>query len=348
MRHSSFSVGRKLQMIVVAMAVAIPVGVWAQTPVPSFSDVPATSPLFPAVEYLKSKGIVQGGAKFNPNDKLTRAQAAKILVAPLVNADELKKITKSSFADVAPTAWYLSYTEAAKIIGIVDAAPKFNPDSPVTKAGFIKMLLVSKKVNYTAAFSDFTLGLSTDVPNANDWYYPVMRYAIAGSITAVGKDGILSPSREITRGDMALMYYRLDMYIAGRRTQALLSQTETDITNVLQMLDAKNVAQAEFASARAVIASRGALLSRPNENIVKGAVKVAEGFQSLVRGYKAGITGQLDIVIQSSKDAYAAADKAKAFSPGLATVTDQMKTIAKNMADEARKLKAQPASTPAK
>ena len=306
----------------------------------AFTDIPASSPIAPAAEYLLSKGIIVASPQFKPNDKLTRAQAVKILVAPLVKPEELAKLTASAFSDVATTAWYFPYAEAARLMKIVDASPVFNPDKAVTKAGFMKMLLTSKKIDYNGAFSDFTVPLSTDVTSTSDWFYPVMRYGLASSMTAVGKDGLLSASREITRGDMALLYYRLEMYRSDRRTQALLSQTETEIGNVLQMLDTKNIQQAEYASNRSIITARGALTSRPNEPLVQGAVKVAKGFQSLVLAYKAGISGDLDSVLKYTKDAYASADKAKALSPSLSVVATQMQTIAKNMADEARKTQA--------
>ncbi len=318
---------------------AMPLVAAAQT----FTDIPADSPIAPAAEYLRAKGIIQSSATFNPNGKLTRAQVAKILVATLMSADELAKITSSTFSDVPAGEWYVSYVEAARKLGIVDTAPTFNPNGAVTKAGFLKMLFKSKKIDYVSAFSDFTKPLSSDVKASTDWYYPVIRYALSSSVTAVTKEGLLSPARELTRGDMAVLYYRLDMYKANRRTQALLSQVETDIGNVLQMLDAKSVEQAEWASNRAIITARGALAAKPDEPIVKGAVKVSEGFQFLMLGYKAGIAGKLDDVIANSKEAYASAEKAKTFSPGLSTIAAQMQTIAKNMADEARALKAQPA-----
>jgi hypothetical protein len=132
---------------VVTVALLLPA-----TALAAFSDVAADSALFPATEYLKSQGIIQDGPSFNPNGKLTRAQAAKVLVAPLVKADELAKITSSQFGDVAPGQWYTPYVEGARIMGIIDSAPKFNPDAPVTKAAFMKMLLKSKKMDYNSAF----------------------------------------------------------------------------------------------------------------------------------------------------------------------------------------------------
>lgn len=334
----SMSIRNAFTFTTLSLALALPVTALGA----GFSDVPTTSALYPATEYLKSAGIIQAADKFNPDGKLTRAQAAKVLVAPLVSAEELAKISASQFSDIPSGQWFTSYVEAARIMGLVDSAAKFNPNAPVTKSAFMKMLLKAKKLDYTSAFSDFSEPLSTDVPNTTDWFYPVMRFSLASSMTAVSQDGKLNPSQEITRGQMALFYYRLDMYTAGRRTQALLSQAETDIGNVLQMLDQKDAQQAQWASARAVIASRGALASKPNEPIVKGAMKVSEGFRSLVLAYKAGVEGNLDGVITYAKEAYASAEKAKGFSPGLSTIAGQMQTIGKNMADEARKLKAQP------
>lgn len=307
-----------------------------------FTDVPESSPLYPAVEYMKEKGMLRADTAFNPNNKLTRAEAVKVLVAPLLNADELVQVEASMFEDVSADEWYMPYAEAARMLGIVDSAPKFNPDAPVTKAAFMKMLLSSKKLDPNGAFSDFKKPLSSDVEDASAWFYPILRYGLAVSMTAVTNEGLLSPGREISRSDMALLYYRLEMYREGRRTQALLSQAETDIGNVLQMLDAKNIEQAEWASARAIIAARGALAAKPSEPIVKGAMKISEGFEALVLSYKAGISGDLDTAIDKAKEAYGLADKARTFAPGLDTIVTQMQAIAKNMADEARALKAQP------
>lgn len=317
-------------------------GATAFAQAPLFTDIPKDSPILQAALYLQEKGIVQAAASFKPNDKLTRAQAAKILVAPLVKAEELQKITSSSFADVPPGQWYTAYAEAARMLGIVDSAAKFNPNAPVTKAAYIKMLLASKKINAASMYSDIALPLSADVSDAKAWFFPMMRFALASTMTAVSADGTLSPNKELTRGEVALLTYRLAMYQDGRRTQAGLSQTETEIGNVLQALDAKDLLQAEYASARSVITVRGALTTRPTEPLVKGAVKIAEGFQSLVRGYKAGVSGDLDLVIKLAKEAYASAEKAKAFAAGLSTIANQMQTIAKDMANQARQTKATP------
>lgn len=320
---------------------------FAQTPAQSFPDVPPTHAAFSAVEYLKSKGMVQGkpDGTFGPNDKLTRAAAIKILVAGLASGEDITAAgTTSGYNDMAQVGWAIPYVELAhkkfKIIDPPNQKPSFNPSAIVKKSEFIKMAVSAREIDAKSAFGDIMLPLATDVTNTNEWFYPFMRYALSSSMTTVSAEGTLNPSKDVTRAEMALLLYRLDMYRAGRRTQALLSQTESDIVNLLKMLDAKDLNQAKYASARAIVTSRGALAVKPNEAVVKGAVKTAEGFGLLVRAYESGIAGKFDEVIALAKDAWGAADKARAFSPNLESITSQMQAIAKKMADDARTMKA--------
>ena len=344
----TFCMMRRLGLIsplVAFVAFFAPFGVTAAD---QFTDLPKESPLLPAATYLVEKGILQSAPLFRPNDPVTRAQAAKVLVAPLVRAEELKKITTSTFSDVPAGQWFTSYAEAARALGIVDSAATFSPSKPVTRVAFLKMLLTSRNYNYMNAFVDLTTPLASDARTPTDWTFPVLRYAIATSLIDVKPDGTLQGGATLTRGEMALLYYRLDMYVEGRRTQALLAETEAEFSNVMRMLTDKNVDQATWAAARAVLASRGALNARPNDPLMKAAVKIAEGFQSLVRGYEAGRAGNLDGAIAAAKNTYALAEKAKSFSPGLTSLTQQIQTIAKNMADEARRMQAKPVTPVAK
>jgi hypothetical protein len=163
-----------------------------------------------------------------------------------------------------------------------------------------------------------------------------MRLGIATSMILVGSDGMLNPGAELTRADVANMMFHYIMYKNGRRTQALLSETENEILNVLALLEQKNLEQADLASARAWLAARGALTSMPEEPLVKGAVKVSEGFRTIVFAYYAGTAGNLDEAIQLSGDAWHLAEKAKEFAPDLGELATQMQAIAKTIADQAR------------
>ena len=317
---------------------------YAQTP--SFQDVPPKHLAFEAVEYLKQQGIIAGYADgtFRPDQKVNRAEAVKILIAPLPTPQQLGQFGPTTvYQDIPSGAWYLPYVEAARqAFGIVDGPPKksmFYGERNIQKAEFLKMLLIANKAD-AGAFGEIRLPLATDVANPDEWYYPYMRYAISSSLTLVTQNGLLSPGRELTRGDVALFMHRYAMYKEGRRTQALLDEAETEIHNILSSLDLNDINQAEYASARSLLAARGAHASRPDESIVKAAVKTTESFRALVRAYRSGVSGDLDNVITLAGEAWNLAEQAKKLDMKLATLADQVQATAKNMADSARALKA--------
>lgn len=320
----------------------------AQTPALSFSDVPLTHSAFSAIEYLKQKNVLQGYADgtFKPDTVVNRAEAVKIIVSATV-AKNLIDATKveTVYSDVPVDSWYAAYVEYARqTLGIIDGPPKktaFLPVQPVKKAEFLKMLLTARGIDAAGNFGDLRGALSSDVASTDDWFFPYMRYALAASMTEATDAGQLLPARELTRGEIALLIFRLEMYEQARRTQALLNVTESNIGNVLKSLEMKDIRAALFASNRALLAARGALAAKPEEGLVKGAVKTAEGFQTLVRAYQAGVDGRLDDVLQLTSDTWHLAEKAKAFDVSLATLATQMQMIARNMADEARALLSQ-------
>jgi hypothetical protein len=326
----------------ITASLLVPVVTFAQT-ASSFSDVPLTSALSPAVEYLKSQGILQGysDGTFKPNQIVTRAEAVKLIVAPLLTPAELSTYTTSTFNDIPAGTWYLPYTQAAvdklKAIDGPPTKPAFKGSNGVTLAEFLKIMEVANGVNPASAYSEITSPIANDVVASTDWYYGPVRYALTASMVIVNTDGTILPAKTLTRSDVATLMYRYLMYKQGRRTQALLSETEGEIVNILQLLDKKDIVQADLASTRALLAARGALASKPTEPIVEGAMKTAEGFRSLVSAFIAGSTGQYQQAVTLAGNAWTLADKARIFSPSLDTLATQMQAVAKTMADEARK-----------
>ena len=318
----------------------------AQGEVPSFSDVPPDHPTYPAVEYLKSTGVLQGYADgtFRPDAKVNRAEATKVIVAPRATTDALAKFTQTVFDDVPSDAWYLPYVEMARqVFGFIDGPPKkisFNGERPVIKAEFLKMVLIANSIDITA-FSEIRLPLSSDVTNPDEWFYPYVRYSISASMTAVTEEGLLSPGRELTRGDVALLLYRFLMYQENRRTQALLSESEGEILRILDALGNNDIAEAEYASARALVAARGAHASRPDTPLVQSALKITEAFRTLVRAYRAGLNLEFDMVITLTGQAWDLAEQGRIISPEMQSIAERVQQSAHTMADSARELKGQ-------
>jgi hypothetical protein len=316
----------------------------AQESPQSFSDFPPTHPAYQAVEYLKSQGIISGypDGTFQPDRKVNRAEAAKIIVATLASQEELAAETVTPFNDVPAGVWYLPYVELARrTYGIIDGPPKrpaFEGERPVLKVEFLKMWLLASKADVFGSLSDITLPLSGDVTNVNEWYYPYMRYAVTSSMTMIGADGTLAPGRELTRGEVALLLYRSLMYKDGRRTQALLSEAESEIIAILGYLDENNFTEAEYASARGLLAARGANASRPDVPIVQGALKVTEAFHELVKGYRAGVSRDFETAIALSGKAWNLAEEAKSKDTSLSALAAQLQDAAHTMAESARGL----------
>lgn len=310
---------------------------------PAFKDIPAGSPVAEAAEYLRSIGIVNGysDGTFRPDQKVNRAEAIKMIIAPLLKKEALDQLTTTPFPDIKTGEWYLPYVEAARQNSIVDGPPAkatFNGTKPVTKMEFIKMVLLAYRVD-PSAYSEIRLPLSMDVTDPNAWYYPYLRYAVTASMTMVTSDGTFDPAKELTRADTSLLLYRFLMYRNAKRTQALLSEAESEILIVLGSLKENQPEQAEYASARALLAARGANAAAPNQPIAQGALKITEAFRAIVRAYRAGLNQQFDETIRLCGDAWNLATRSKELSPDLAGLSDQVQTLAKNLAESARAAK---------
>lgn len=311
-----------------------------------FSDVTKGNPVYQAVMYLREKGILKGYSDntFRPNQQVDRASALKMILGPSLTEEQAANMQNPGFKDIPSGSWYAGYTAKAVELGIVDGPSKsssFNGSRPVVLAEFLKVLLLAQGMD-SHAYSEIQLPLSADVTDPNVWFYPYVRLSFATSLLQVDTKGLVHPDKKLTRGDVATYVYYLLMYKENRRTQALLSTVETELSgNLLTNLNAQGLPYAKMARARALLAVRGALTSRPDSDVVKGAVKITEGFSALVDAYEAGVSGRPDDVLLATRKAYDLAEQAKKFTSTLNEISTNMQTIAHNMADEARAIKAE-------
>jgi len=315
----------------------------------TFSDLPEDHYAYEAVMFLKDQGVISGydDGSFKPNNPVNRAEALKIIITPLVTAEqiELAKKANTVYSDISQDDWYKPYVELARVSGIVDGPPEkevFNGGNPVIKVEFMKMVQEAFGADPKTAFSEIVLPLAQDVNNTDEWYYPYMRYGMTTSMTMISAEGMLEPAKQLTRAETAVLLYRYIMYEQSRRTQALLSEAENEILIVLSFLEQNNIEEAEFASARALLAARGAHASRPDEGVVQGAVKITESFRSLVRGYRAGINKNYEETIRLAGESWNLAETAKQKDTGIEAIVAQVQAISKSMADSARAQLAKP------
>ncbi len=310
---------------------------------PSFSDVPTDHPAFEAIEALKDAGVLSGysDGTFKPNNSVNRAEAVKIIVAPLLTQEQLDQATATVYSDVAEGVWFIPYIEwARQAFKIIDGPPEktaFHGGDPVILVEFLKMLELANGVDPIATYKEISLPLANDVTNVGEWYYPYLRYAFTASMLQVDSEGKLNPGRDLTRADTAVLLYNFLLYKQQGRTQDLLNQTERNIMVTLQAWDQGAIEEAEYASARALLAARGAKVIQL-ESITRGAVKVAEAFRALVRGYRAGVDQNYSEAERLAGEAWRLSEDVVSDGDGLAPLVEQIKVISKNMADSAREM----------
>ena len=176
----------------------------------AFTDVYSSHPNFDAINFIESQGIVEGysDGTYKPNNTINRAEFTKILVESKYTDTEINNcVWAEQFPDVSLSQWYAKYICVAKAAGIVDGYP----DGTFQPANNIKFTEAAKIIVKT-------YGLETNLV-LGVWYEPFVEAlqaekAVPISITSVAKD--------ITRGEMAEIIYRLLESITDKESAELV------------------------------------------------------------------------------------------------------------------------------
>lgn len=166
-----------------------------------------------AIEALAGRGIISGLSEdtFGPDDSITRAQLAAILIRGLGLPAEPTDV----FADVAPDNWYAPYVGAAHKYGLVagTAAGAFLPEDAVTRQEAAVMLtraaaLRGLDTNLDERSVRDILAPFGDYVNAASWARESLAFCYKHDILP-NSDLHIQPHLNITRGMVAEMLYRL-------------------------------------------------------------------------------------------------------------------------------------------
>jgi len=115
----------------------------------TFNDVPTNADYAHAVNALAERGIFRGDASgnFNPNNSMTRAEAATLLVRLFVE-NEMEAQLTSNFTDVPLTHWASSYIQTAFANGLISGYGdgRFGPNDAMTYNQALALLL--RALNY--------------------------------------------------------------------------------------------------------------------------------------------------------------------------------------------------------
>ncbi len=172
----------------------------------SFVDVDTTHPHFHPIDFLSEKEVVSGYEEegemyFRPRQKVNRAEALKML---LLAADiPVNPRSDVSFPDIRKNDWFADYVHTAaahKIVkGFTDG--NFHPGKQVSRAEFLKMLVMSFDVPFT------------EDSESEDWFVPFFDTAEEFRIL---DEPELSPYESLSRGDIAEYIYRAHILSTNR------------------------------------------------------------------------------------------------------------------------------------
>ena len=179
-----------------------------------FSDIAEKSTeMQNAIRYLASKGIINGTTTttFSPDNVITRAQIVALLMRGLGKVDNS---LKANFTDVPANAWY--YHEAASsqkhqiILGYEDGT--FRGQRTINKAQITAVagrILVSE-MNYSIPDEEEQAPyLSKYSDQIAPWAQSMVALATRENLVVFRKDGTFSGGLDMTRGDAAILLYRL-------------------------------------------------------------------------------------------------------------------------------------------
>lgn len=166
-----------------------------------------------AIEELAARGIITGynATSFGPNDTMTRAQFATIVVRGL----GLPLMTTNNFSDVKAGSWYASYVGTDYSYGIVNGrtATTFDPEGTITRQEAAAMVARAAKLcgmdteletyeilNVLAQFGDYM--------SIGEWARESMAFCYGEDILDQS-DWNVEPNRAILRCEIAQMLYNM-------------------------------------------------------------------------------------------------------------------------------------------
>lgn len=164
-----------------------------------------------AIYSLVDRGVLTGvgNGKFAPEQQVTRAQFAKMLVLS-------KKLTPATsptgmFADVPKSAWYTPYVESAAKAGLIQGVGenRFNPDATINRneIAVLAAKAMGKDANQTATDDKPTYRDKDKIPS----------WAMGSVIACQEKDlfnniavGYFNGTGKINRAEAAVIIYRME------------------------------------------------------------------------------------------------------------------------------------------
>lgn len=183
-----------------------------------FSDITKKSKeMKEAISILASKGIISGtsATTFSPDSTITRAEIAALIVRTLSKYDGN---ANGNFTDVSKSDWYFGAVGSAKKFGIMGGtsdttfAPKVTIPKDQITAVAARVLRIEMKYKNPKDINR-TLSVYTDIGSLANWSTTDISLATRENLVVKRVDGRFNPNENMTRGDAAIILYRMFMKI---------------------------------------------------------------------------------------------------------------------------------------
>ena len=183
-----------------------------QVNVKDFSDIANKSQeMQNAIRYLASKGIIggTGDGKFTPDGSITRAEIAALMVRAL---GKLDNSAKSTFTDVTATDWFYATAAASQKSKLINGYEDntFRGKNQINKEQIVAVSarVLKNEMGYKEPSNPASyLGKYSD--SVVEWARPEVALATKENLVVYRTDGTFSGSKGMTRGDAAIIIYRM-------------------------------------------------------------------------------------------------------------------------------------------
>ena len=162
------------------------------------------------IECMTAKHVIDGrtDTTFVPDDNVTRAEFAKIIVQALEL--ELKNYT-NSFEDVLADVWYAKYIQTAYDHGLIHGRIEgkvFDPNGRISRQEM--MAIIGRAIAAEYSQDNTSLGAYKDVDDIVDYAKPYVAYLISEKIVSGYPDMTIRPTVNTTRAEAVRIVY--DIY----------------------------------------------------------------------------------------------------------------------------------------
>lgn len=157
--------------------------------------------------------------------------AASLFLSGSPTGAGLARAAEDGFPDVSPRDWYEKPVSALARQGIIGGREDglFHPNDPITRAEFLRLL--SALSGREAVADAQLLSKFKDVKPAS-WYAPYVSWALQEKLIGGMTETTFAPDSPINRQQLALILYRFNKNVMGRRLPQGQSSLFTDSRNL--------------------------------------------------------------------------------------------------------------------